>query len=116
MRSKRRTTKKLTLAFHFSRADQAGWKCDACRKAGLDEKRRCGWLGLDAGAAPVWARGGVAAYRCPKSLVTAESQGWLEVHTLLSRFGATAVMDLAARDVEAFFLIENEIAKGKSDG
>ena len=45
MRAVRGRTKKLIVAFHFHLfSNQAGWKCDACRKAGLDVKRRCLWL------------------------------------------------------------------------
>ena len=43
-----------------------GRGCDACRKTGLEQKRRCGWLGLgkESGGGPVvWARRGVAVTR-----------------------------------------------------
>ena len=37
-------TKKLIVAFHFQFSSQAGWRCDVCRRTGLEKKRRCGWL------------------------------------------------------------------------
>jgi hypothetical protein len=49
-------------------------------------------------------------------VISAESVAWLELHTALSRFGAPDVMSLAAKGVEAYFAIENEIAKERSNG
>jgi hypothetical protein len=71
---------------------------------------------LEAGEAPVWARNGIATFRCPKSAISAESVGWLELHAALSRFGAPDVMSLPAKGVEAYFAIENEVAKERSNG
>ena len=48
--------KKLIVAFHFQFSNQAGWKCDACRRSGLERERRCGWLG--------WPHDGRARLRC----------------------------------------------------
>ena len=45
-RAERRRKKKLLVAFHFQFSNQAGWECDACRRSGLEIRRRCGWLGL----------------------------------------------------------------------
>src|ERR1035441_2449457 len=75
-----RRTKKLLVAFHFQFSNQAGWECDACRRSGLEVRRRCGWLGLphDGKGAPVWARKAVAIESCPKSYITAESEGLVE--------------------------------------
>ena len=53
--------KKLIVAFHFQFSNQAGWECDACRRAGLEVRRRCGWTargGRDAGARGVGAEEG----------------------------------------------------------
>ncbi len=36
--------KKLIVAFHFQYANQAAWKCDSCRRGGLELKRRCGFI------------------------------------------------------------------------
>ena len=44
VRSERRPTKKLIVAFHFLRGDGARWECDACRRQGLEARRRCGFL------------------------------------------------------------------------
>ena len=61
MRVERERKKKLIVAFHFLRADGAiaGWKCEQCRRQGLEARRRCGFLPeAQRGAARVvWARG-----------------------------------------------------------
>src|SRR5260370_36953069 len=83
----RRKKKKLIVAFHFQLSNAAGWKCDACRKSGLERKRRCGWLpeALEAPAQIVWARKQVATDVCPKSLITAASLGWIEAFLIWKR-------------------------------
>lgn len=92
---------------------QAGWECDACRKAGLEKKRRCGWLGFeDDGRGPVvWARGGVASTRCPKSVVTGESEAMVEEYFAWRRLGPAARDGLSARQVDAFVVLENALAE-----
>ena len=54
-------TKKLIVAFHFQFANQAGWRCDACRRNGLEKKRRCGWLAARRGGMKAGAHGGLGA-------------------------------------------------------
>src|SRR6185312_6070681 len=44
MRFERGGKKKLTVAFHFLSGNQAGWKCESCRRQGLEGTRRCGWI------------------------------------------------------------------------
>jgi len=96
------------VAFHFQFANQAGWKCDACRKNGLEIKRRCGWLGLKPEGV-VWARKGVATRSCPKSYVTAESEGLVEEFLVRRRLGETGVEGFSARQVEAFVILNREL-------
>ena len=73
-------TKKLIVAFHFHRSRQAGWKCDACRKNGLDKKRRCGFLPPESRApvVTVWTGGGVGVTECPKPIISSFSLMCLE--------------------------------------
>jgi len=94
------------VAFHFLRSNQAGWECDSCRKAGLEQKRRCGWIEMAGAERVVWARGGLAVTRCPRSLATAESEALVERYLAWRRLGPAAIGELSARDVEAFVVLE----------
>jgi hypothetical protein len=111
-RAKRGRKKKLIVAFHFELSNQAGWRCDICRKSGLEIKRRCGWIPVEArGAARlVWARRGVALDECPKPYITAESQSFLEDFFVRRRLRAPDSEELSARQVEAFLILEKELA------
>lgn len=105
--------KKLIVAFHFQFSDQAGWKCDDCRKHGLESARRCGWLPAPAEPKPraVWARGGVSTTSCPKSYVTAQSLAWLDEYCAYRTLGRPDAGGLTAREVEAFLVLDNEWAE-----
>jgi len=100
------------VAFHFQFSNQAGWRCDICRKSGLEKKRRCGWLGdrPESSGAPVWARGDVVSYECPNSHVTAESVCLVEEFVARRRLGGLQFSELTARQVEAFQLLEKALA------
>jgi hypothetical protein len=92
-------------------SSQAGWKCDTCRKSGLEQRRRCGWLPSESRgpARLVWARRGVTLDECPKPYITSESQALLEdflVRRRLRGFDS----DLDARQVEAFVILEEQLA------
>lgn len=119
MRVDRGRTKKLNVAFHFQLGSQAAWGCDACRKSGLERKRRCGWI---IGADPsengpiVWARGRTALTTCPTSYITAESIALIEEFHAWKLLGATSAYDLPARVVEAIFILENELRAELNDG
>ena len=80
MRAQRDRKKKLIVAFHFQFANRAGWDCDACRKNGLETRRRCGFLPSEARGEPrlVWIRKRAQTDECPRSMVTGESQSLLE--------------------------------------
>ncbi len=107
------------VAFHFHLANQAGWKCDVCRAAGLEKKRRCGFIKDPQdirGDGVVWARKGVALQTCPRSYISAQSEGWLEAFFAFRQFGGVGVSELGARDAEAFLILEQELAKERSDG
>ncbi len=99
-------------------SSQAGWECEACRRSGLETKRRCGWLGIpeDARAPLVWARKRVALKTCPKSYVTAESMGLVEEFLVRRRLGVREIDGLTARQVEAFVILERELAAEMNDG
>lgn len=96
---------------------QAGWECDACRKAGLEAKRRCKWLAIDDDerGPVVWARGSVAVTRCPKSLITGESETLVEEFLVGRRLGWRAER-MSARQVEAFVILESALTEEKRNG
>ncbi len=83
-----RRKKKLVVAFHFQSGNEAAWRCDECRRQGLESRRRCGWLREEQRGPKriVWARGRVAAEECPKSLVTAQSLEWIEKFLHVRKF------------------------------
>src|SRR3954468_5537067 len=101
-----RRTKKLIVAFHFQFSNQAGWRCDTCRKSGLAMKRRCGWLPVNVDktpSVPVWVRGRVGSTECPKSYVTSESLALLEQFYAWKLLGSIDPKTLPARTMDAFF-------------
>jgi hypothetical protein len=97
-------------------ANQAAWRCDECRSQGLDEKRRCAWRGASSEPPKVvWARNGVAATACPKSIITGESLAFLEEYQARRLFGDFGhISSLPAKTADAFCLIEQLVAKEKS--
>jgi hypothetical protein len=116
-RPQRNRTKKLIVAFHFLISNQDGWKCDACRKSGLEQKRRCGWLGKAEASQgpPVWARKSVALRACPKSFVTAESASMVEDYLVRKRLGGMDLSQLSARQADAFFALEEAVTEEVRD-
>jgi hypothetical protein len=118
VRVERDREKKLIVAFHFQLGNKTAWKCDPCRKSGLEERRRCGWLGkVAASDLPiVWARGNVSLTTCPTSYITSESIALLEEFQVWKLLGAGNVHDWPARLVEAIFVLENELRAEGNDG
>jgi hypothetical protein len=111
MRAKRRRAKKLIVAFHFQYANQAAWKCDDCRKRGLEIQRQCGWLReqAQAGKKCVWSRESVAITSCPVSYISPESVSFLEEFHAWKLFGCPNIYELPARAAEAFYVLETEL-------
>ena len=117
MRPERGRKKKLIVAFHFQFANQAAWKCDSCRKQGLETRRRCSWTpgALSQPERLVWARGGVRLTTCPKPLLTPESEEWLERWQVGRTFGFGDILSLPARAVDAFCLLETQLATERNN-
>jgi len=115
VRTERRPAKKLIVAFHFLRGDGARWECDACRKQGLEARRRCGFLPVERRGAKriVWARGRASTEECPKSLVTAESMELLESYSASKTWGWK---DPTAREADAFLALEQELRAEEANG
>jgi hypothetical protein len=104
-------SKKLRVAFHFQFSNPAGWRCDECRKSGLETKRRCGRMPAALATPPrvVWARAGVATNECPKSYVSGASRAWLEEFQAWKRLGYPDPRTLSAREVQAMTILEREL-------
>jgi len=117
MRTERSRKKKLIVAFHFQLGNQAGWKCEACRRNGLEDRRHCGWRqgSTDSLNQIVWARGGVSLTTCPTSYITAESLAFLEEFQAWKVMGLSNCFDLPARLVDAIVTLENELVLEKKD-
>ena len=106
--------KKLIVAFHFHRSRQAGWKCDACRRNGLDRKRRCGYLApeLRGSLVTVWTGGGVGVTECPKPIITSFSLLCLESFFALKLGGAAERWDqTAAKVMDGWQVVSEELRK-----
>lgn len=117
MRVERERKKKLIVAFHFLRAERAnaGWRCEQCRRQGLEARRRCGFLPDEARgtARVVWARGRVATEECPTSWVTPASVEFVEKFFAWKAMGAR---ELTAREAEAFIVLEQELRAELANG
>jgi hypothetical protein len=108
MRTERGRTKKLILAFWFHSSGEPGWKCEECRSQGLEERRRCGYLGLTgkASTVPVWSRGGVVELACPKPKITAGSMAMLAAYRLWVSSGRRIEEpEMRAKCVDAFAVL-----------
>jgi hypothetical protein len=62
-------------------------------------------------AAPVWARKTIAIESCPKSYITAESEGLVEEFLVRRRMGGMSFEELSARQAEAFLVLEQALAE-----
>ena len=111
MRAIRGRAKKLIVAFHFQLANQAAWKCDTCRKGGLQARRNCGWSPVRNASTAVWARQQVVCDCCPVSYISAESHCLLEEYSAWKLFGHSDFYALPARVVDAIALLETEFRK-----
>ena len=121
MRTERARKKKLIVAFHFqlasSGAGRAGWDCETCRRNGLESKRRCGFLPVEARGEPrvVWGRKQTHVDECPKTFVTAGSLALLEEFFVRRRLGVPDSIDTEARKIEAFLILNDLMDKEKAD-
>jgi hypothetical protein len=88
-----------------------------CRAAGLEKKRRCGFLaGFEEGSArAIWARKRVTATSCPKSSITPESLSWIEKFYAWKLAGGMDYRTMSARQVDAFSVLERELAAERKD-
>ena len=64
---------------------------------------------------PVWGRSHVHTFSCPKSFITADSLTVLEEYGAWKRAGGVSYLDLEARALEAFTLLDSELLKEQSE-
>lgn len=110
--------KKLIVAFHFQFANRAGWNCDECRKHGLEAKRRCGFLPEDKRGRPqvVWGRKRASTEECPTSFITGQSLAWIEEFVARRRLSIPDSLDVDARKLDAFLILQKEMETEIRDG
>ena len=109
MRTLWRRTKKLTIAFWFSRQAEPGWKCADCRALGLERERNCGYLGIAPApdAPPVWVSGNLVLQSCPKPMISGTSAALLEAHAWWAACGRPLLPEQSARSLDAFAWIDH---------
>ena len=80
--------------------------------------RRCGWAPTGQQTDPhvVWARGRVSTDECPKSLITAQSIGWVEEFLVWKRLGLALSFEVNVRQAEAFLILEEQLDVEKQGG
>jgi CYTH domain-containing protein len=63
---------------------------------------------------PVWARGKTVAFHCPKSVITAQSQAFIEKFLYWKRCGGD-LWALDAKSADASLALQEEIELEKND-
>jgi hypothetical protein len=63
----------------------------------------------------VWARKHISTDECPKTEITAESVGFIEIFQARKTLRGANVESLPARTVEAMLLLENELQRERND-
>jgi hypothetical protein len=118
VRAERARKKKLIVAFHFQFSNPRGWNCDECRENNLEIKRRCAWVpaALLTTPRPVWIRNRIHTDVCPKSIVQAQSLGWIEEYAVWRRMGGVRTDELSAKQVDAYLVLEAELRAEQNDG
>jgi hypothetical protein len=64
----------------------------------------------------VWARRNIALETCPVSYISAESLGMVEEFLVRRRLRTMPYEGLTSRQVEAFLILERELANEMSNG
>jgi hypothetical protein len=64
----------------------------------------------------VWARKDVSVRTCPTSYISPESEALVEEFFVRRRLGAVDLERLTARQVEAFVILEQALAREMNDG
>lgn len=64
----------------------------------------------------MWGRKGARAEECPKSMITGESLALVEEFLVRRRLGIAQSVDLPARKVDAFLILQDEMEREERDG
>lgn len=64
----------------------------------------------------IWGRKHATAEECPQSLITGESLAFLEEYFVRRAHGAWNLDGMAARKVDAFLILRNEMEREERDG
>jgi hypothetical protein len=80
--------------------------------------RNCAWRddGVLPSSTTVWARGGVGAFHCPKSIITAQSLHFVEQFHVWKKFGGGAPWLIDAKVAEAILVLEEAWRKENQRG
>ena len=99
-------------------SDPTAWKCDVCRKSGLEKKRRCGFLAEEERGVErvVWVRGNTALTECPTSYITPDSWEALERFSAWKTLGGAEPDVLPAKLTEALMVLEAQWQREKENG
>jgi hypothetical protein len=78
----------------------------------LTKARRCAWSGFEEQQTtqPVWVRGEALAFRCPKSIVTAQSLHFIEQFLFWKRGGGD-LWSLEAKSADALLVLQDASVK-----
>ena len=88
-----------------------------CRKQGLEEARRCGWIAGVEALQPrmVWGRKNFATDRCPKSIVSGGSASHLEMYHAWRMAGRGDLSGYPAKSADAFATLERLYREEQED-
>ena len=64
----------------------------------------------------VWGRKRARSEECPKSMITGESLALIEEFLVRRRLGIPHSLDLPARKVDAFLILQDEMEREERDG
>jgi len=64
----------------------------------------------------VWARGRVSTDECPKSLITAQSIGWVEEFLVWKHLGLALSFEVNVRQAQAFLILEEQLDLERQSG
>jgi hypothetical protein len=68
------------------------------------------------GKRAVWARGCVFTTQCPKSLITAQSLGFLDEYNAWKQFGWLDASQISAKSADALIVLESAEQKETQSG
>lgn len=82
------------------------------------KSRKCAWLAAEAPPDEriVWVRGNVFSRQCPKSVITAESLGYLDLFAVWAQVGGTNIESSEAKTADALLTLRRACQEENQDG